>query len=98
MNDWLLRKGEFREQNQRQVGRAPLLQNILLRFSENYDLPKSISRQVRGALRPIVTKRGPRDAMDAKVLRARFFARTKGTFRTAKSCGPGAPGLALSLR
>src|SRR5262249_46738945 len=36
--------------------------------------PCRIPRRHRGALRPIVTKRGPRDAMDAKVSSAFFDA------------------------
>jgi hypothetical protein len=39
-----------------------------------------------------------RDAMDDEVSSARFFARTNDILRTTKSCGPGAPGLAPSLR
>jgi hypothetical protein len=40
----------------------------------------------------IVTTRGARDAMDAR------HRQTCDVMRTAKSCGPGAPGLVLSLQ
>jgi hypothetical protein len=48
-------------------------QKIRLRFSEIYDFHKGISRRLRGALRPIVTKRGSRDAMDEEVSSAQSF-------------------------
>jgi hypothetical protein len=74
------------------------IQTNLLPFFGNLWSIVAISRRLRGALRPIVTKRGSRDAMDEEVSRARFLARTNDIFRTAKSCGPDAPGLSLSLR
>src|ERR1700751_4728699 len=43
------------------------------------------SRLDKRGVRPIVTRRGARDAMDARVIRRVAQA------RTAKACGPGAP-------
>jgi hypothetical protein len=46
----------------------------------------------------IVTARGARDAMDVEMAQREFLAPTNAILRTAKACGPGTPGLVLSMR
>ena len=66
-----------------QKSRLPFFQNMIV---------LAHPAAARGALRPIVTKRRQRDAMDALVARDE---RDRGG--RAKACGPGAPTLASSL-
>jgi hypothetical protein len=68
-----------------------------LRFSENYDFHKTSRASQRG----VTANRHEtwaRDAMDALGVERASSARTNDARRTAEACGPGTPGLVLSLR
>jgi hypothetical protein len=85
------RKIRFRVAVQADLG-GPVLRAKIFRFPWNLDWwLLAASRLDKRGVR-VVTNAG-RDAMDAAVSTRRATLR-----RTAKSCGPGAPTLALSLR
>jgi hypothetical protein len=86
-----LRKIEINDQIQRRVGCPDLRQKIsCFRFSEFCDCLRVSRAPKRGASRS--SRVLARDAMDVAAREA------NAPKRTAKSCGPGAPGLALSAR